>query len=697
MDTSRNQTDYSNPSSPAQQRNERRLTRSSLVNNTQLLTESSSSPNLQTYANRRRSNVNLKLLTTVESEEAAAQSDEKSQSQEQSNRISRQRTKSSLYENADHSHVAHPKSIETRRSIHKRNETLVQTASDSQQQQQQSTCSSPSHSALPSSSTLSISRHSSTASNLNTKSTSRKRHGSFNSSDLNLNSAANVKTMSDLNENEDSNHSSSSNLSKRFKSIKQKENEPSAQELSADQKEEVNCPVEGCDSSGHLNGVDDHHYSYDTCPIYFSMTHEECKSRHDNLSNYLNELKRKIASFNENKKSLRYKQVLTEDQIKYAEKVKVEMALKLKKKPSNEKLYSSASNEFLVGDLRHLNTTFLLNTISTGINPAYLNNVISVNNEHAHVPLVNDLDVSKYEFDLFKDALYLSAESQKHPSTNEQINQELTSFLPLTNKSNKLIQFGNYEIETWYQSPYPSDYWQLNKIFICQYCLKYMKSHSVLNRHLDKCLWRHPPGTEIYRKDSLSFYQVDGKSNKIYCQNLCLLAKLFLDHKTLYFDVEPFLFYVLTKYNEKHGSFEMIGYFSKEKHSIMNYNLSCILTLPPYMNMGYGKLLIDFSYLLSRVEEKLGSPERPLSDLGLISYRSYWKTVLLSYLSKHLSDNEISIKDMSLETGILSNDIISTFQYIGLIKYWKGKHVILKDKVNFLYIYIFLFLLSTIN
>lgn len=26
-------------------------------------------------------------------------------------------------------------------------------------------------------------------------------------------------------------------------------------------------------------------------------------------------------------------------------------------------------------------------------------------------------------------------------------------------------------------------------------------------------------------------FEVDGKANKVYCQNLCLLSKLFLDHK----------------------------------------------------------------------------------------------------------------------------------------------------------------------
>eukprot|EP01090_Pellita_catalonica_P019164 TRINITY_DN640_c0_g1_i1.p1 TRINITY_DN640_c0_g1~~TRINITY_DN640_c0_g1_i1.p1 ORF type:complete len:249 (-),score=25.79 TRINITY_DN640_c0_g1_i1:40-786(-) len=209
-------------------------------------------------------------------------------------------------------------------------------------------------------------------------------------------------------------------------------------------------------------------------------------------------------------------------------------------------------------------------------------------------------------------------------------------------------------------------------MFICEFCLKYMKKQKTLDRHKLKCTLRHPPGTEIYRDKELSVFEVDGKKNKIYCQNLCLLAKLFLDHKTLYYDVEPFLFYIMTVHDD-YGC-HMVGYFSKEKESLDEYNLACILTLPPYQRKGYGKLLIAFSYALSQKEGKVGTPEKPLSDLGLLSYRSYWTQVLLEILQNHRGN--ISIKDLSSMTSIKTEDIITTLQSLNLIKYWKGQHII---------------------
>lgn len=60
-------------------------------------------------------------------------------------------------------------------------------------------------------------------------------------------------------------------------------------------------------------------------------------------------------------------------------------------------------------------------------------------------------------------------------------------------------------------------------------------------------------------------YEVDGAKNQIYCESLGYLAKLFLDHKTLYYSMEPFLFFVLCE-NDSKGS-HPVGYFSKEKDS----------------------------------------------------------------------------------------------------------------------------------
>ncbi len=107
----------------------------------------------------------------------------------------------------------------------------------------------------------------------------------------------------------------------------------------------------------------------------------------------------------------------------------------------------------------------------------------------------------------------------------------------------------------------------------------------------------------------------------------------------------------------------------------MGYNLACILTFPHAQRRGYGRFLIAFSYELSKKEEKVGSPEKPLSDLGGISYRSYWASTLLSVLRTFPADR-ISVLDLAKLTSITTDDVLSTLQFLGLIRNVAGSHVI---------------------
>eukprot|EP00842_Homolaphlyctis_polyrhiza_P006872 jgi/Hompol1/774/HPOL_002572-RA len=107
------------------------------------------------------------------------------------------------------------------------------------------------------------------------------------------------------------------------------------------------------------------------------------------------------------------------------------------------------------------------------------------------------------------------------------------------------IRFGQWEIDTWYAAPYPEEYNSVPMLYLCEFCLKYMKSEFTLLRHMRKCPLKHPPGDEIYRDGNISVFEVDGRKNK-------------------------------------------------EKRSASNYNVSCILTLPIHQRRGYGNYLIDF-------------------------------------------------------------------------------------------------------
>ncbi|KOB64922.1 Histone acetyltransferase, partial [Operophtera brumata] len=145
-------------------------------------------------------------------------------------------------------------------------------------------------------------------------------------------------------------------------------------------------------------------------------------------------------------------------------------------------------------------------------------------------------------------------------------------------KNVEVIELGRNRIRPWYFAPYPQEMVNLPCIYICEFCL------------------------------NISFFEIDGRKNKCYAQHLCLLAKLFLDHKTLV----------------PHS-----GIFFK----------------------GEGKYRRLQCYELSKFEGKTGSPEKPLSDLGLLS-------------------------EICELTSIKKEDVISTLQNLNLINYYKGQYII---------------------
>ncbi|KAI4257620.1 MAG: hypothetical protein LQ352_001606 [Teloschistes flavicans] len=238
------------------------------------------------------------------------------------------------------------------------------------------------------------------------------------------------------------------------------------------------------------------------------------------------------------------------------------------------------------------------------------------------------------------------------------------------------IQMGKHEMEPWYFSPYPQPFTEADMVYICEFCLSYYDALKSFERHRAKCMLLHPPGNEIYRDDYVSVFEIDGRRQRRWCRNLCLLSKLFLDHKTLYYDVDPFLFYCMTT-RDAHGC-HLVGYFSKEKESAEGYNVACILTLPQYQRMGFGKLLIAFSYELSKREGRLGSPEKPLSDLGLLGYRAYWAETVVDLLTEEGRAGEASVEELGGLSAMTTGDVLHTLQNLNMLRYSKVNSTVYK-------------------
>ncbi|CAG8748705.1 1556_t:CDS:1, partial [Acaulospora morrowiae] len=94
-------------------------------------------------------------------------------------------------------------------------------------------------------------------------------------------------------------------------------------------------------------------------------------------------------------------------------------------------------------------------------------------------------------------------------------------------------------------------------------------------------------------------------------------------------------------------------------------------------------------YELSKKEQKIGSPERPISDLGIKGYHSYWKRTILRILQSHtvgtlkrdsptenVDDNEnfmISINEISKKTSIRQDDVTNALREMSFLRYRNPK------------------------
>jgi histone acetyltransferase MYST1 len=149
-----------------------------------------------------------------------------------------------------------------------------------------------------------------------------------------------------------------------------------------------------------------------------------------------------------------------------------------------------------------------------------------------------------------------------------------------------------------------------------------------------------------------------------------LLGKLFIDNKTLFYEVDGFDFYVLCHCDNSGEHF--VGYFSRELASDYDNILACFLVLPQFQHKGYGRLLIELSYEIARRCSRLGGPEKPLSDLGDAAFRAYWRSVVLETLKKD-SSIPVSLRQLERFTWIQKKDMLTVMEDLGVGEMRKGK------------------------
>jgi len=82
-----------------------------------------------------------------------------------------------------------------------------------------------------------------------------------------------------------------------------------------------------------------------------------------------------------------------------------------------------------------------------------------------------------------------------------------------------------------------------------------------------KCSLHQLPGNEVYRKQDLSIFAIDGSVGANICCGLNQLAQFFSSHASLWHDPALYIYYVLYRMHQNDGC-QFIGYISKVVQSV---------------------------------------------------------------------------------------------------------------------------------
>lgn len=269
----------------------------------------------------------------------------------------------------------------------------------------------------------------------------------------------------------------------------------------------------------------------------------------------------------------------------------------------------------------------------------------------------------------------------------------------LSARNIRRVAFGSYSFNTWYgngayfakggganlgvdgpsrkpcAAP-PAGFW-LDTLHVCDFCFKYCADASHMAQHRQMCPLNraYPPvGTVVYADMAvpLLIKRVRGFRHELFCQNLALFSKLFLDDKLVYYNVAAFDFYVVYGADPHHPSppsdlvlqatFRPMGFFSKETNAWDgDNNLACLCVFPPYQRQNLGSLLVEFLYALARVtpgQARLG-PEFPLLPYGKVTYLRFWAKRLAFCLCNDFADaTAVSLRQLADATGFRTDDCL---------------------------------------